>query len=103
MICSSHLTTRISAQTPEGKALGRWVNNQRSAKTKGTLKPEREEKLLSTGMRWSIISTSSWQDMMNELLLYIEEKVRVQSFSSRGNVDVARCSLIGRFTNGVCL
>lgn len=61
-------------KTKDGKALGRWINNQRSAKTKGSLKPEREERLLSTGLKWSVLSTNAWPDMLRELRKYVQEK-----------------------------
>jgi hypothetical protein len=63
-------------RTKDGKALGRWINNQRSAKHKGVLKKEREIKLMSTGLKWSVLSTNSWQDMMEELHLYVSEKTK---------------------------
>jgi hypothetical protein len=63
-------------KTPDGKALGRWVNNQRSAKAKGNMRRDREEKLESTGLRWSNTPTNSWQHMMDELLAYIDEKTK---------------------------
>lgn len=63
-------------KTKSGKALGRWINNQRSAKVKGTLKPEREERLVSTGLKWSVLTTNAWTDMMEELKIYVLEKVR---------------------------
>ena len=47
-----------------GKALGRWINNQRSAKSKGTLKDDREVRLVSTGLKWSVLTTNSWHDML---------------------------------------
>lgn len=61
-------------KTKDSKALGRWINNQRSAKTKGSLKPEREERLLSTGLKWSVLSTNAWPDMLKELKRYVKEK-----------------------------
>jgi hypothetical protein len=61
-------------RTKDGKALGRWINNQRSAKHKGVLKKERELKLMGTGLKWSVLSTNSWEDMMRELQLYVSEK-----------------------------
>jgi Helicase associated domain len=63
-------------KTKDGKALGRWINNQRSAKHKGVLRKERELKLMSTGLKWSVLSTNSWQDMMDELHLYVAEKTK---------------------------
>ena len=62
-------------KTADGKALGRWINNQRSAKSKGSLKPEREQRLVSTGLKWSVLTTNAWTDMMEELKLYVKEKV----------------------------
>lgn len=70
-------------QTKDGKALGRWVNNQRSSKNKGSLKKEREDRLLSTGLKWSVLSTNAWPDMMNELRIYVAEKVRQEIFCKR--------------------
>ena len=64
-------------KTKSGKALGRWINNQRSAKVKGTLKPEREERLVSTGLKWSVLTTNAWTDMMEELKIYVNQKVRL--------------------------
>jgi hypothetical protein len=52
------------------------VNNQRSAKAKGNMRRDREEKLESTGLRWSNTPTNSWQHMMDELLAYIDEKTK---------------------------
>jgi hypothetical protein len=52
------------------------VNNQRSSKAKGALKKDREEKLISTGLKWSVLVTNSWEDMINELRVYVKEKVR---------------------------
>lgn len=63
-------------KTPDGKALGRWVNNQRSAKAKGNMRRDREEKLERTGLRWSNTPSNSWQDMMDELQVYIDEKTK---------------------------
>ncbi|KAI2511094.1 hypothetical protein MHU86_3229 [Fragilaria crotonensis] len=62
-------------RTKDGKALGRWINNQRSAKHKECLR-KREIKLMSTGLKWSVLSTNSWQDMMEELQLYVSEKTK---------------------------
>ena len=62
-------------KTKNGKALGRWINNQRSAKSKGSLKPEREQRLVGTGLKWSVLTTNAWTDMMEELKIYVKEKV----------------------------
>ena len=40
-------------KTPCGKALGKWISKQRSAKAKDILKDDREVRLASiTGLRW---------------------------------------------------
>jgi hypothetical protein len=63
-------------KTKCGKALGRWINNQRSAKSKGTLKDDREVRLVSTGLKWSVLTTNSWRDMLNELQIYVTEQTK---------------------------
>lgn len=70
------LTFFFDLKSKDGKALGRWVNNQRSAKHKGSLKLDREIKLVEAGLKWSVLSTNSWQDMMDELRIYVQEKTR---------------------------
>ena len=44
-----------SYRTPCGKALGRWINNQRSAKAKDKLKDDRKVRLISTCLRWRMM------------------------------------------------
>lgn len=61
-------------KTKDGKALGRWINNQRSAKSKGSLKKDRDARLVSTGLKWSVLTTNSWTDMMDELRIYVRDK-----------------------------
>jgi len=63
-------------KTKDGKALGRWVGNQRAAKHKGLLKPDRLKRLESTGLKWTVLSTNAWTDMMQELRLYVMEKTK---------------------------
>ena len=65
-----------SYKTLCGKALGRWVNNQRSAKGKGTLKDDREVRLVSTGLKWSVLTTNTWKQMLRELELYVAEQTK---------------------------
>jgi Helicase associated domain len=64
-------------KTKDGKALGRWINNQRSAKSKGTLKDERETRLLNSGLKWSVLASNSFNEMLEELRIYIKEYVSV--------------------------
>ncbi len=63
-------------KTKCGKALGRWINNQRSAKSKGTLKDDREVRLVSTGLKWSVLTTNSWRDMLRELQIYVADQTK---------------------------
>ncbi len=63
-------------KTKDGKALGRWVNNQRSAKSKGTLKKEREKRLVDAGLKWSVLASNSWNEMLEELRIYVAEQVK---------------------------
>lgn len=63
-------------KTEDGKALGRWVNNQRTAKSKGTLKEDRIRKLEDAGLKWSVLSPNSWNDTLEELRIYVEEQTK---------------------------
>lgn len=47
----------------EEKNLGRWVNRQRSLFQSGKLKKERQDDLERVGLRWSVLSTTSWPQM----------------------------------------
>jgi Helicase associated domain len=58
----------------DGKAIGRWVNNQRSAKGKGSLKGERLQRLESIGLKWSVLVSNSWNDAFGELQKYSDEQ-----------------------------
>jgi len=60
----------------DGKAIGRWVNNQRTAKTKGSLKEERIKRLEDAGLKWSVLSSNSWNDTLEELRLYVAEQTK---------------------------
>ena len=64
-------------KTKDGKALGRWVNNQRSAKSKGVLKDDREKRLVDAGLKWSVLASNSWNEMLEELRVYVAEQVRL--------------------------
>lgn len=63
-------------KTQDGKALGRWVNNQRSAKSKGNLKDEREDRLIAAGLKWSVVASNCWNEMLEELSTYIKDQHR---------------------------
>lgn len=63
-------------KSKDGMALGRWVNNQRSAKAKGTLKDDREQRLIGAGLKWSVLASNSWNEMLQELSIYIKDQHR---------------------------
>jgi hypothetical protein len=63
-------------KTKDGKALGRWVNNQRSAKSKNTLKDERETRLVNAGLKWSVLASNSWNEMLEELRVYVNDQIQ---------------------------
>ncbi|KAL7510109.1 hypothetical protein ACHAXN_010665 [Cyclotella atomus] len=86
-------------KTKCGKALGRWINNQRTSKTKGTLKDDREVRLVSTGLKWSVLTTNSWNEMLHELKLYAEEK-RQGGRRWDGNVPTSHKIVVERAING---
>lgn len=64
-------------KTKDGKALGRWVNNQRSARSKGALKDDREQRLVDAGLKWSVLASNTWNLMLEELRVYIDEQARL--------------------------
>ena len=42
----------------------------------GTLKEDREQQLVNTGLAWSgSVLTNKWANMMEELTIYVKEKV----------------------------
>ena len=58
----------------EEKNLGRWINRQRSLYQAGKLKKERQEELEQIGLRWSVLSTTSWDTMFDSLLKYAQAR-----------------------------
>jgi len=60
----------------DGKKLGRWVNNQRTAKSKGSLKEDRSRRLEEAGLKWNVLSSNSWNDSLHELKEYIKEQTK---------------------------
>jgi len=102
-----------SYKTPCGKALGRWINNQRSAKAKGTLKDDREVRLVSTGLKWSVLTTNSWRQMLRELEIYVHEQTKdgrtwdgnvptnhkIKSNTTAGGAEIDEEKNLGRWVN----
>ena len=73
----------------DGKALGRWVNNQRSAKSKGSLKDEREKRLVNAGLKWSVLASNSWNEMLEELRIYVADQIRQgKNWDGNGKVSI---------------
>jgi hypothetical protein len=64
-------------KTEDGKPLGRWVNNQRSAKGKGTLKDDRADRLVAAGLKWTEQRSTGWSTMFEELKIYIEGQTKL--------------------------
>jgi hypothetical protein len=76
-------------KTKDGKALGRWVNNQRSAKSKGSLKDDRETRLVNAGLKWSVLASSSWNEMLEELRSYIaDQEKQGRKWNGNGKADL---------------
>jgi len=60
--------------TPSGINLGLWVRTQREAKKKGTMKDDREARLISTGLNLEMQGKEEkWDDMFQCLLHFIED------------------------------
>lgn len=75
-------------KTKDGKALGRWINNQRSAKGKDQLREDREDRLVAAGLKWSVLTSNAWNEMFEELRIYINEQV-AQGKQWNGNVPAS--------------
>ncbi|MBQ4562247.1 MAG: Helicase associated domain protein [Clostridia bacterium] len=57
---NGHLNIPVAYETPEGLRIGRWLRLQRETYEKGTLAPERKQKLDLIGMNWK--STDQWEE-----------------------------------------
>lgn len=64
--------TEIDAD--DDKNLGRWINRQRSLYQSGKLKEERREELEKIGLKWAVLSTTSWQSMFDSLCIYVKSR-----------------------------
>ena len=91
---------QTSYKTPCGKALGRWINNQRSAKAKGVLKDDREVRLVSTGLKWSVLTTNSWRQMLRELEIYVNEQTKDGQTWVSKNIETVREASCSSETHG---
>ena len=81
-------------KTKDGKALGRWVNNQRSAKSKNTLKDERETRLVNAGLKWSVLASNSWNEMLEELRVYVNDQIKQgKKWDGNGKISILLCRL----------
>jgi Helicase associated domain len=60
----------------EDKNLGRWVNRQRSLFQAGKLRKDRQLALEKVGLKWSMLATTTWDEMFETLEEYVKEKTR---------------------------
>merc|ERR1712157_291545 len=67
-------TADDGSEIDEEKNLGRWINRQRSLFQCGKLKNERQKDLEDIGLKWSVLSTSTWQSMYESLREYVQMK-----------------------------
>ncbi len=58
----------------DDKNLGRWINRQRSLYQSGKLKEERRIELEKIGLKWAVLSTTSWQSMYESLCSYVQTR-----------------------------
>ena len=58
----------------EDKNLGRWINRQRSLYQAGKLKDDRRQQLELIGLKWAVLSTTSWHTMYESLVKYANTK-----------------------------
>ena len=58
----------------EDKNLGRWINRQRSLYQAGKLKDDRRKQLEAIGLKWAVLSTTSWHTMYEALCKYAKTK-----------------------------
>jgi len=65
-------TAPDGTEIDEDKNLGRWINRQRSLFQAGKLKKHRQVELEKIGLKWSVLSTTSWQVMYEALCQYAE-------------------------------
>jgi hypothetical protein len=79
-------------KSDDGKALGRWVNNQRSAKSKGVLKEDREDRLINAGLKWSVLASNSWNEMLEELRIYVNDQTNAgRKWDGNGKSYMSYC------------
>jgi Helicase associated domain len=63
-----------SDDVDEDKNLGRWISRQRSMYQAGKLRKDRQKQLEDIGLRWSVLSTTSWDAMYDTLCQYVKER-----------------------------
>jgi hypothetical protein len=66
-----------SDDVDDDKNLGRWINRQRSLYQSGKLRKDRQKELEDIGLRWSVLSTTSWDTMYDTLCQYVKERKAV--------------------------
>jgi hypothetical protein len=58
----------------EDKNLGRWINRQRCLYQSGKLKKERQAELENLGLKWVVLSTTSWNTMYDCLCVHVGKR-----------------------------
>merc|ERR1712176_44170 len=66
-------TAPDGTEIDEEKNLGRWINRQRSLYQCGRLKKDRQNELEKIGLKWSVLSTSTWENMYEALCNYVSK------------------------------
>ena len=66
-----HLNVSQVDPDEEYRALGKWLNNQRHSKQKGTLNSELEKRLNAIGIAWNVLE-AKWDEYLGELKTFFE-------------------------------
>mmetsp|Transcript_20651 Transcript_20651/g.31571 ORF Transcript_20651/g.31571 Transcript_20651/m.31571 type:complete len:255 (+) Transcript_20651:1767-2531(+) len=88
----------------EEKNLGRWINRQRSLFQSNRLRKDRQLELEKLGLKWSVLSTTSWDSMYASLHTYADEAKKSDPVNGwDGDVPVSyktKCQKsLGRWVN----
>ncbi len=68
------IKTSKDSSSDDDKNLGRWINRQRSLYQAGRLKEERRIELEKIGLKWAVLSTTSWHSMFEALCDYVKAR-----------------------------
>ena len=76
---NSDLDIPVDYVTPEGEALGKWLQNQRRAYSNGKLSPDQINRLEAIGMYWGNRNDRQWNEVYQAAKRY---------FEANGNLEV---------------